>query len=100
MQFSKLINQDIPVIIDFHAEWCGPCKMMAPMMDQIKEEYDDKIKIYKIDIDKNQSLVEKYQVNAVPTIMLFKNGLLAWRVAGVPSVSEIRGQLEKILNMD
>lgn len=97
MQFTQLINQDIPVIIDFHAEWCGPCKMMAPMMDQIKEEYDDRIKIYKIDIDKNRSLAEKYQVNAVPTLMIFKQGKLAWRVAGVPRAQEIKSQLNGLI---
>jgi thioredoxin 1 len=97
MQFSQLINQDIPVLIDFHAEWCGPCKMMAPMIEQIKEEYDDQIKIYKIDIDKNRTLVEKYQVNAVPTIMLFKKGVLQWRVAGVPSANELKTQLNTAL---
>ncbi|MDZ4708019.1 MAG: thioredoxin [Saprospiraceae bacterium] len=97
MQFSQLINQPKPVIIDFHAVWCGPCKMMAPILDQIKEEFDDKIKIYKIDIDKNKSLSEKYQVMAVPTIMLFKEGKLGWRVSGVPSIQELRTQLNKLL---
>jgi len=97
MQFSQLINQPKPVIIDFHAVWCGPCKMMAPILDQIKDEFDDKIKIYKIDIDKNKSLSEKYQVMAVPTIMLFKEGKLGWRVSGVPSIQELRTQLNKLL---
>ncbi len=97
MQFSQLINQTKPVIIDFHAVWCGPCKMMAPILDQIKDEFDDKIKIYKIDIDKNKSLSEKYQVMAVPTIMVFKDGKLGWRVSGVPSIQELRTQLNKLL---
>ncbi len=97
MQFSQLINQAKPVIIDFHAVWCGPCKMMAPILDQIKDEFDDKIKIYKIDIDKNKSLSEKYQVMAVPTIMVFKEGKLGWRVSGVPSIQELRTQLNKLL---
>jgi len=97
MQFSQLVNQPKPVIIDFHAEWCGPCKMMAPILDQIKEEFDDKIKIYKIDIDKNKSLTEKYQVMAVPTIMVFKDGKLGWRVSGVPSLQELRTQVTKLI---
>ncbi len=97
MQFSQLINQETPVLIDFHAEWCGPCKMMAPMIEQIKEDYDERLKIYKIDIDKNKTLAEKYQVQAVPTIMLFKKGKLAWRVAGVPSAHELKTQVNKLL---
>ena len=97
MQFSQLINQEKPVIIDFYADWCGPCKMMAPMLEQIKDEYDDQIKIYKIDIDKNRSLTEKYQVQAVPTVMIFKSGQLGWRVAGVPSIQEVRNQVNKLL---
>lgn len=97
MQFSQLINQPLPVIIDFHAVWCGPCKMMAPILDQIKDEFDEKIKIYKIDIDKNKSLSDKYQVMAVPTIMLFKDGKLGWRVSGVPSLQELRTQLLKLI---
>ncbi|MBK6389566.1 MAG: thioredoxin [Saprospiraceae bacterium] len=90
MQFIQLIAQDIPVIIDFHAEWCGPCKMMAPMLEKVKEEFDDKIKIYKIDIDKNRTLADKYQVQAVPTLMIFRKGKLQWRVSGVPSMHELK----------
>lgn len=94
MQFSELIKQDLPVIIDFHAEWCGPCKMMAPMMEKIKDEYDDKIKIYKIDIDKNRTLAEKYQIQAVPTLMIFRKGKLSWRVSGVPGMSELKREID------
>ncbi len=98
MQFSKLIDQDTPVLIDFHALWCGPCKMMAPMIEQLKEDYDDRLKIYKIDIDKNKTLAEKYQVNAVPTILLFKKSKLYWRVAGVPSSHELKTQINKLID--
>ncbi|MEP7268292.1 MAG: thioredoxin [Saprospiraceae bacterium] len=97
MQYSQLINQDLPVVIDFHALWCGPCKMMAPMMEQIKEEYQDKIKIYKIDIDKNQAISEKYNIQAVPTIMIFRKGQMLWRVAGVPGKNELITQINKAL---
>jgi thioredoxin 1 len=98
MKFTELINQDLPVIIDFYAEWCGPCKMMAPMMEQVKEDYSDKIKIYKIDIDRNRPLAEKYNIQAVPTLMIFKNGKQLWRVAGVPGKSELKKNIESILN--
>jgi thioredoxin 1 len=98
MKFSDLINQNLPVIIDFYAEWCGPCKMMAPMMEQVKEDYSEKIKIYKIDIDRNKTLAEKYNIQAVPTLMIFKNGKQHWRVAGVPGKSELKRNIDTILN--
>lgn len=97
MQYSQLIKQDTPVIIDFYAEWCGPCKMMAPMMEQIKEEYGDRIKIYKIDIDKNRPLAEKHNIQAVPTLFIYKKGNQLYRVAGVPSKVELKREIDKAL---
>ena len=71
--FRKLTSGDIPVLVDFYADWCGPCKMLAPILKQVKEELGDTIKIVKIDVDKNQSIASKYQVRGVPTMLLFKN---------------------------
>jgi thioredoxin 1 len=87
--FSEIINQDKPVLIDFHADWCGPCKMMAPILKQVKDKLGDGISIIKIDVDKNQQLAAKYQVRGVPTLMLFKNGKQLWRQSGVLQKNEI-----------
>ncbi len=88
-KFDKLIDSEFPVLVDFFAEWCGPCKALAPILKQVKDELGDGVRIVKIDIDKNQPLATTYQVRGVPTMLLFKNGKQLWRKSGALPKHEI-----------
>ena len=87
--FGNIIADENPVLIDFYADWCGPCKTLAPILKEVKTELGENIKIIKIDVDKNQQLAAKYQVRCVPTMMLFKNGAQLWRQSGVLQKQDI-----------
>lgn len=95
-KFLDIINQDKPVLVDFFAEWCGPCKMMSPILKEVKTSLGDQVTILKIDVDKNQELASKLNVRGVPTLIIYKNGKILWRQSGVLSKDEI---IKKITNI-
>ena len=87
--FSEIIQGETPVLIDFFADWCGPCKSLAPILKEVKDDLGNGIKVVKIDVDKNQSLATQYNVRGVPTMILFKNGKQVWRQSGVVPKQEL-----------
>ncbi|PKG43239.1 thioredoxin [Psychroflexus sp. MES1-P1E] len=88
-KFSDLIESETPVLVDFFADWCGPCKVLAPILKEVKSELGDIIKIITIDVDKNEKLAAKYQVRGVPTMLIFKGGEQKWRQSGVLQKQDI-----------
>jgi thioredoxin 1 len=94
-KFNELINGETPVLVDFTATWCGPCKMMSPILDQVASELGDTVKIIKVDVDKNPQAAAHYQVQGVPTLILFKEGKTLWRQSGVVQASQLKSTIQQ-----
>jgi thioredoxin 1 len=95
--FQDIIASDIPVLVDFSAEWCGPCKMMPPILKQVKDAMGEKVKIIKIDIDKNPQAANAYKVQSVPTLMIFKKGQTLWRQSGVVQAGQLQSVIQQFV---
>lgn len=89
MNFQEIINSEKPVLVDFFATWCGPCKMMPPILSEVKQKVGDNATIIKIDVDENPQVAGQYQIQSVPTLMIFKNGHAIWRQSGVVPATEL-----------
>lgn len=94
-KFSEIINQDKPVLVDFFAEWCGPCKTMSPILKEVKDVLGDAIAIIKIDVDKNQAIAAKFEVRGVPTFVLYKKGAQVWRHSGMVTKKDLITLIKK-----
>ena len=96
-RFNDIINSNIPVLIDFSAEWCQPCRMMPPILKEVKDQLGDKVRIIKIDVDRNPDVARKYGISSVPTLMVFRNGQALFRQAGVIPARQIVNILQPYL---
>lgn len=93
--FEQIINSDSLVLVDFYATWCQPCQMMHPILDTLKEQVGDKVRILKLDVEKNEKLSADYQIRSVPTMLLIKNGQVLWRHSGTKSLQELSTLIEQ-----
>lgn len=95
---KEVLQSDLPVMVDFYADWCVPCKMMAPVVEALAEEYEGKCKVGKCDVETSMELSTEYKVSSIPTIIIFKNGVIAARFNGGVSKKELINKIEQVLN--
>ena len=95
-KFNEMINGEQLTLVDFFATWCGPCKMMHPILEQLKEKMGDDIRILKVDVDKNEALSMQYRIQSVPTLMLFKKGEMFWRQSGAMSLNDLMQKISQL----
>jgi thioredoxin 1 len=95
--FGEIIQGDKPVLVDFSAEWCGPCKMMPPILKELKDKMGDNVTILKMDIDKNPAVANSYQIQSVPTLIIFRKGEIKWRQSGVTQAGVLKSVLDGLL---
>lgn len=94
-KINEMINGEQLTLVDFFATWCGPCKMMHPILEQLKEKMGDDIRILKVDVDKNEALSMQYRIQSVPTLMLFKKGEMLWRQSGAMSLNDLMKKISQ-----
>ena len=92
--FNSIIQSELPVLVDFHAEWCGPCKVQSPVLVELARELSGKIRVIKIDVDKNQEIAGRFQIRSVPTLALFKSGQMIWRQSGLMNKNQLLAFLQ------
>jgi thioredoxin 1 len=96
-KFNEIIKSPVPTLVDFYATWCGPCRAMHPVLDQLKNEMGNQVRVLKIDVDKNPDVADKFKIRGVPTFMLFKNGEVKWRQSGGMDLNTLKSKVRSAL---